>query len=67
MIRATPSIPEPDLLPEVRNLFHERPFLAHRGLDAVRRALLMLRGLAFSEFEVLAALEALAIEGEVLS
>jgi hypothetical protein len=56
-------IPEAELLPEIRDLFSEYPFVAHRSPEAVRRALLVLRGVEAPESEVAAALEPLRIEG----
>jgi hypothetical protein len=56
-----------EILADVRSLLHEYPFLQERDAETVRWALLMTRGLAVSEFEVLVALEALTIEGEVLA
>ncbi len=67
MILAAPSIPEPNLLPEIRDLLCEYPLLAHRGPDTVRRALLALRGVAASGFDVEAVMDALRIEDEVLA
>lgn len=60
-------IQEPELLPELRDLFHEHPFLAHRGPEAVRRALRALRGVEVDVFAVEGVLEALRVEGEVLA
>lgn len=59
-------IREVEILPEIRDLFSEFPFVAHRSPKAVRRALLVLRGVEAPESEV-AALEPLRIEGEVLA
>ncbi len=68
MIAPHRSIPEPDLLPELRDLLNEHRFLRHRDAETVRRVLLMTRGLAVSEFEVAVALEPLRDElGEVLA
>jgi hypothetical protein len=60
-------VPEVELLPEIRDLFSGYPFVAHRSPEAVRRALLVLRGVEASEPEVAAALEPLRVEGEVLA
>lgn len=60
-------IREVELLSEIRDLFSEHPFIAHRGPEAVRRALLVLRGVEASEPEVAAALEPLRVEDEVLA
>jgi hypothetical protein len=59
-------IPEVELLLEIRDLFSEYPFVAHRSPEAVRLALLVLRGVEAPEPEVAAALEPLRVEGEVL-
>jgi hypothetical protein len=56
-----------EVLADVRGLLDEHPFLKTRDAEAVRRMLLMTRGLAVSEFEVAVALESLRIEGEVLA
>ena len=65
---STPRIiPEVELLPEIRDLFSEYPFVAHRSPEAIRRALLVLRGVEARESEVAAALESLRVEGEVLA
>ena len=55
-----------DLVPELRDLCQEYPFLVHRGPETVRRALRMLRGLEADAFAVEAAIEALRVEGQVL-
>jgi hypothetical protein len=60
-------IPEVELLPEIRGLMDEYPFIAYRGTEAVRRALLVLRGIEASDFVVAAALEPLCVEDEVLA
>lgn len=60
-------IAELDLLPQVRDLFNECPFIARQSPEAVRRALLVLRGIEASESDVAAVLEALAVEDEVLA
>jgi hypothetical protein len=60
-------IREVELLPEIRDLFSEHPFIAHRSPEAVRWALLVLRGVEAPESEVAAALEPLRVEGEVLA
>jgi hypothetical protein len=60
-------MPEVELLPEIRDLFSEYPFVAHRSPEAVRRALLVLRGVEAPESEVEAALEPLRVESEVLA
>ena len=60
-------IPEVELLPEIRDLFSEYPFVAHRSPKAIRRALLVLRGVEAPESEVASALESLRVEGEVLA
>jgi hypothetical protein len=60
-------IPEVELLPEIRGLFSEHPFVARRSPEAVRRALLVLRGVEAPEPEVAAAMESLHVEGEVLA
>jgi len=59
-------IPEVELLLEIRDLFSEYPFVAHRSPEAVRLTLLVLRGVEAPEPEVAAALEPLRVEGEVL-
>ncbi|MEJ7873119.1 MAG: hypothetical protein WKF67_12750 [Rubrobacteraceae bacterium] len=56
-----------EILADVRGLLHEYPFLEDRDAETVRRMLLMLRGVAISEFEVAVALEGLSIEDEVLA
>lgn len=57
-----------EVLADVRGLLHEYPFLEDRDAETVRRMLLMLRGVAISEFEVAVALEPLRDErGEVLA
>jgi hypothetical protein len=61
------SIREVELLPEIRDLFSEYPFVANRSPKAVRWALLVLRGVEAPESEVAVALEPLRIEGEVLA
>jgi hypothetical protein len=58
---------EVELLPEIRDLFSEYPFVAHRSPKAVRRALLVLRGVEAPESDVAAALESLRVEDEVLA
>jgi len=60
-------IREVELLPEIRDLFSEYPFVAHRSPEAVRRALLVPRGVEAPESEVAAALVPLRVEGEVLA
>ena len=60
-------LPEVALLPEIRDLMSEYPFLAHRDPETVRRALRMLRGVEAPESEVATVLEALTVEGEVLA
>lgn len=60
-------IPEVELLPEIRDLFSEHPFVACRSPEAIRRALLVLRGVEAPESEVAAALEPLRVEDEVLA
>jgi hypothetical protein len=60
-------IPGVDLLPEIRHLIGEYPFIAHRSPETVRRALLVLRGVEAPESEVATVLEALTVEGEVLA
>jgi hypothetical protein len=60
-------IREVELLPEIRDLFSAYPFVAHRSPEAVRRALLVLRGIEAPESEVAAAVEPLRDEGEVLA
>ena len=60
-------IREVELLPEIRDLFSEYPFVAHRSPKTVRRALLVLRGVEATEPKVAATLELLRIEGEVLT
>jgi hypothetical protein len=68
MIAPHRSIPEPDLLPELRDLLNEYPSLKFRDAETVRRMLRMSRGLAVSEFEASVALEPLRDEsGEVLA
>lgn len=51
-----------DLVPELRDLFGEYPFLAHRESEAVCRALRVFRCLASDVFTVEAAMEALMLE-----
>lgn len=60
-------IQEPELLPELRDLFHEHPFLAHRSPETVRRALRALRGIEIDVVVVEPVLEALEVESEVLA
>jgi hypothetical protein len=68
MVLSPPRIiREVELLPEIRDLFNECPFAARRSPGAVRRALLVLRGVEAPEPEVAAALESLQVEGEVLA
>ena len=56
------------VLPEVRDVLTEYPWLHHRSAETVVRVLRMTRGLVVSEFDVAVALEALRNEdGEVLS
>jgi hypothetical protein len=59
-------IQDPKLLPELRDLLTEYPWLTRRGPEAVRHALRRLRTIEADVFAVEAALEALEIEGEVL-
>ncbi len=66
MISPQQIIQDPDVLPAVRDLLQEHPFLARRRPETVRHALRALRGIKTDVFKVEAALEALTIEGEVL-
>jgi hypothetical protein len=66
-IAPTPIIQEPELLPDLRDLFHERPLLAYRGPETVRHALRMLSDISTDVLAVEAAMEALVVEGEILS
>jgi hypothetical protein len=66
-IAPIPIIQEPELLPELRDLFHERPLLAHRGPETVRHALRVLSGISTDVLAVEVAMEALVVEGVVLS
>jgi hypothetical protein len=61
------SIREVELLPEIRDLFSEYPFVVHRSPEAVRWALLVLCGVKAPESEVAVALEPLRVEDEVLA
>ena len=57
------SSPSPnDLVPELRELFGEYPFLAHREPETVCRALRMFRRSEPDVFSVEAAMEALVLE-----
>jgi hypothetical protein len=58
---------EVELFAEIRDLFSEFPFVAHPSPEAVRRALLVLRGVEASERDVAAALEPLHVEGQVMA
>lgn len=60
------SRPE-ELVPELRDLVNQFPFLAHRGPEGVVRTLRALRGIEADAFLVEAALGALRIEDEVLA
>jgi hypothetical protein len=55
------------LLPELRDLFHGRPFLAHYGPETVSEALRAYRGVEAEPVAVEAAMEVLLIDGELLS
>jgi hypothetical protein len=61
------NIPGDELLPEIRDLISEYPFIARCSPEAVVRALRALRGVEAPEFGVAAALETLCVEGEVLA
>jgi hypothetical protein len=60
-------IPEPELLPEMRDLLGEHSFIARKSPEAVCRALRVLRGIETTEFQVAVVLEALSVEGEVVA
>jgi hypothetical protein len=55
------------LLPELRDLFHEHPFLSHRSPETAARALRTLRGVEADVFAVEVAMEALEGEEGVLT
>jgi hypothetical protein len=67
MIALQPIIQDPDVLPEVRDLFSEYPELLGRTPALVRRVLRALRGVESDVFAVEGAMEALRVEGEVLA
>ncbi len=67
MIAPRLIIQEPEVLPAVRDLLQEHPFLARRRPETVRHALRGLRGIEADVFAVEAALDALRVEGEVLA
>lgn len=67
MIAPQQIIQEPEVLPAVRDLLQEYPFLVWRRPEAMRHALRALWGIKTDVFAVEAALEALTVEGEVLA
>lgn len=50
----------------MRSLLHEYWFLEDRDAETIRRMLLMMRGVAVSEFEAAVVLESRRVEDEVL-
>ena len=68
MLGPTPILYDPDVLPALRDLFSRHPALTGSGCEALSRALCVLRLMDRrpEPFEVEVALEALAVEGEVL-
>lgn len=67
MLAPNPSIPDAELMAELRDLFGEYPFLAYRSADTARRALRTLRGIKAGAFAVECAIDALRVEGEALA
>jgi hypothetical protein len=55
------------VLSEVRDVLSDYPFLRYRSAETVGRVLRMTRQVRVSEFDVAIALEALRVDGEVLS
>jgi hypothetical protein len=69
MLAPIPILHDPNLLPALRELFSQHPAMMQSGYDTLGRALFVLRYLPYrpEPVAVEAALETLAVEGEVLA